>query len=94
MSDDRWRTMHPSVFADAGRLLRWTGSTQRPHGAVRYRCPVTGSFVVVTDEAALKKLGRKRARVRCAGCGEMHMLACDDADDHPAAVIVETPTPA
>lgn len=91
MANYTWGTIHPSVFADAGRLLRWTGATRRPHGAVRYRCPVTGSLVLVTDSAALKRLARKRARLRCAGCGEMHMLACEATGP---AVIVEPSRPA
>jgi hypothetical protein len=45
--------------------------------------------VLLTDSAALKKLARKRARLRCAGCGEIHMLLCDGTDED-SAVIVET----
>lgn len=93
MTNEAWGTIHSSVFADAGRLLRRVGATQRPHGAVRYRCPVTGSFVLLTDSAALKKLARKRARLRCAGCSEVHMLVCEAAGED-AAVIVGTTGPA
>lgn len=93
MRADNWGTFHPSVFIEAGRLLRWAAATRRAQGAVRYRCPVTGSFVLVTEAAKLKKLARPRARLRCGGCGEMHMLARESADDGPA-VIVEPPGPA
>lgn len=93
MTNEAWGTIHSSVFADARRLLRRVGATQRPHGAVRYRCPVTGSFILLTDSGALTKLARKRARLRCAGCGEMHMLVCEGAGDD-AAVIVGATGPA
>lgn len=93
MQNDKWGTFHPSVFSDAGRLLRWTAATRRPQGAVRYRCPVTGSFVLVTEAEALQKLARPHARLRCSGCGEVHMLARTADGDEPA-VIVETADPA
>lgn len=88
MTNDKWATMHSSVFSDAGRLLRWAVATLRPHGAMRYRCPVAGSFVLVTDPPTLRKLARPRARIRCGSCGEMHMVAHEPAGDG-AAVIVE-----
>ena len=70
-----WNMIHASVFHNAGRMLRWAAATPRAVGAVRYRCPVTGSFVLVTDDATLKKLARPTARIRCADCGEMHFAA-------------------
>ena len=47
-------------------------------GAVRYRCPHNDSLVLVTDEAALAELDRPAARLRCAACGEMHLLIQSD----------------
>lgn len=59
--------------------MRWVAAEPRPHGAVRYRCPVIGSFILVTEPEALKRLARSRARLRCAGCGETHLLAFDES---------------
>jgi hypothetical protein len=69
-----WATMHDSVYRQAGRMWRWTDATPRP-GALRYRCPVTGSLVLVTDEASLRKFSRPTIRLRCPGCGELHFVA-------------------
>lgn len=59
----------------------------RPSGALRYRCPVNGSLVLVTDEMTLAGLDRQRGRLRCVGCGETHLLTrhgeIDDADTTP-----------
>lgn len=75
-----WTKIHASVFRQAGSMLRWALAAPRS-GAVRYRCPVTGSFVLVTDEASLRNFDRPTTRLRCAGCGEMHLLsaACGEA---------------
>ena len=43
-------------------------------GAVRYRCPESGSYVLLTDPAALKRLSTRP--VHCAGCGGEHRLLC------------------
>ncbi len=68
--------IHPAAYRQGVGFLRWVPASQRGPGAVRYRCPVSGSFVLVTDEAALQRLARPRARLRCVSCGEMHLLAC------------------
>ena len=73
-----WSRIHPSVFHSAAGPLRVTESAPRPGGAVRYRCPHNDSLVLVTDEAALAALDRPTARLRCAACGEMHLLTQDD----------------
>lgn len=70
-----WSSIHPSVFHTAAGPLRVTESSARPGGAVRYRCPVNDSLVLVTDESALAELDRPTARLRCAACGEMHLLS-------------------
>ena len=72
-------TIHPAVYQQAGRMVRWAQATPRPNGALRYQCPVTGSFVLVTDEVTLADLNRPRARLRCAGCSEMHLLTMDES---------------
>jgi hypothetical protein len=84
-----WSTIHASVVRNAGAMLRWTAATARPHGAVRYRCPITGSFVLVTDEASLDKLARPTARLRCADCGEVHMVTVEGGGE--PGVIVAAP---
>jgi len=48
--------------------------TLRPSGAIRYRCPVTGSFVLLTDAGTLARLAERVIRLRCADCGEMHLV--------------------
>jgi hypothetical protein len=70
--------------------MRWVEATPRPHGALRYRCPVTGSFVLVTDDDTLKALAAPRARIRCVDCGEMHLLTQDDRTPGPT---IDEPTP-
>jgi hypothetical protein len=80
--------IHPSVLRQQNGFLRQVPADQRPHGAVRYGCPVTGSLVLITDDSALRRLSKGRARLRCAGCGEMHLLTCNAVTDGEAAVIV------
>jgi hypothetical protein len=80
-----WGTLHPSVFRHAASLTRWVAASARPHGALRYRCPVTRSFVVVTDDETLAGLDRPRARLRCPTCGEMHLLT-REAQERVAAI--------
>jgi hypothetical protein len=43
-------------------------------GAVRYRCPESGSYVLLTDPTALKRLSARP--VHCGGCGGEHRLLC------------------
>ena len=69
-----WGTIHPSVYRHAAGPAPRVAATARPHGALRYQCPATGSLVLVTDEAVLAGLDKPRARLRCADCGEMHLL--------------------
>lgn len=70
----RWGTIHPSVFSQSAGVVDYVSATARPHGALRFRCPVTDVFVVITDDEALSGLDRPRARVRCPSCREMHLL--------------------
>ncbi len=78
-----WDTIHPSVYSEAARAVGRATATPRLHGALRYRCPVTGGFVLLTEEAALANVARARGRTRCPGCGEMHLLTFDDGPDAP-----------
>jgi hypothetical protein len=73
----RWSTLPPSALRHAAAPLRSVAATSPRHGALRYSCPVTGSFVLVTDEATLASMSRPRARLRCADCGEMHLLVLE-----------------
>jgi hypothetical protein len=52
-------------------------ATLRPSGAIRYCCPDTGSFVLITDAATLAGLFERDRRLRCADCGEMHLIKRD-----------------
>ena len=67
-------TINASVLNQAARVVRRAKATMRAHGAVRYQCPATNSFVLVTDDATLATLAREQPRIRCADCGEMHLL--------------------
>jgi hypothetical protein len=69
-----WNTVHPAAYSQAVSLVRWTVATPRAHGALRYQCPVTGSFVLITDDSALAGIARPRGRLRCMDCGEVHLL--------------------
>jgi hypothetical protein len=93
--DQNWGTIHPSVYHDTAGPVRAAVATARPHGAVRYRCPITGSFILVTDEPTLRRLARPRVRLRCAGCGEMHLMLHDDGDDgdDPGLIVAQPAKP-
>ncbi len=91
-----WSSIHPSVFHNTAGPMRATEAMPRPGGALRYRCPVNGSLVLLTDDVTLASIDRPRARLRCIDCGEMHLLtqaAETDDDDAPAlrCAIVEAP---
>ena len=59
----------------------------RPSGALRYRCPVNGSLVLVSDELTLAGLVRRQGRLHCVGCGETHLLTQDgEMDDDSDAM--------
>ena len=73
-----WNAIHASAYIHARGLMRWVTTTPRPHGAVRFQCPITASFVTVTDDSVLAALARPRARLRCPSCGEMHLLTQRD----------------
>lgn len=89
----RFNGIHPSVFRQGAGVLRWVAASLRPHGAVRYRCPVTGSFVLVTEADALARLASPRARLRCVDCGEIHLLAQDAENDNPGAIVAGAAAP-
>jgi hypothetical protein len=72
-----WDTIHTSVFHHAAEPVRRVEATRRPTGAVRYCCPVTGIFVLITDAPTLAGLAERNVRLRCADCGEMHLLGRD-----------------
>jgi hypothetical protein len=69
-----WSSIHASAYRQADAMLRRAEAIPRPHGALRYRCPVTGSFVLVTDEASLARLAHAPARLRCVDCRELHLV--------------------
>jgi hypothetical protein len=83
-----WSTIHPSVFRHSAEPARRVQAVLRPSGAVRYRCPVSGSFVLVTDPATLARVSERDIRLRCTDCGEMHLLAKETVD----GIVADTPT--
>lgn len=74
--DLNWDPVHTSGYVHARGLPRPAEAKALSTGAFRYRCPITGSFVLVTDDATLQKLSRPNARLRCADCGDLHLLEC------------------
>jgi hypothetical protein len=80
-----WNAIHASAFGQMRGLLRQAVATPRRHGAMRYRCPLTGSYVLITDEATLSRFARPLSRIRCADCGELHLVTV--AADDPADVV-------
>jgi predicted RNA-binding Zn-ribbon protein involved in translation (DUF1610 family) len=69
-------TIHPSALRPS--LPRLAIASVRSKGAIRYRCPETGSFILVTHPAMVEKLSRPDASVRCPGCGDTHLLRPDE----------------
>jgi hypothetical protein len=67
-------TIRSSAFGQATSAVRRAPATMRRHGALRYQCPVNNSFVLVTHDATLASLAKPQPRIRCADCGEMHLL--------------------
>ena len=63
---------------------------RRAHGALRYRCPSTGSYVLLTDPAALAEATRPGTATYCPGCGATHLLT----QDAPRSEIVRPRTAA
>jgi hypothetical protein len=72
-------TLHSSVFREAAIAIRKAAATTRAQGALRYQCPVTDSFVLVTDETALAGLSSPHGRMRCSACGEVHLITQEPA---------------
>jgi hypothetical protein len=81
-----WATLHRSAYLHTAGPLRTVEATARPHGALRYTCPVNGSLILVTDEATLETVHRPLGRIRCIDCGEMHLLACHSESPSPKFV--------
>lgn len=75
-----WQTVRDSAGSQVRASLNPVTATPRRHGALRYRCPVTGSYVLVTDANTLHWLARPRAKLRCADCGELHLMSVDEYD--------------
>jgi hypothetical protein len=75
IQDLAWDPIHTSPYSRARK--RPADATARPARAIRYRCPITGCFVLVTDEATLEWLARPNARLRCADCGDLHSVGCE-----------------
>lgn len=90
VNQQSWSIVQPSMYSNTVGPLRATEITPRPSGALRYRCPVNGSLVLVTDEMTLAGLDRRHGRLRCVGCGETHLLTADgeldDGDAQPLPV--------
>lgn len=73
MPSQNWGAIHPSVYRHSAEPLTRLPATLRPSG-VRYCCPVSGSYVLVTDPSTLARLADRDTRLRCTDCGELHLL--------------------
>jgi len=69
-----FNAIHSSVVRQPALPASVTG-VRRAHGALRYRCPSTGSYVLLTDPVALAGLSAPQSPVRCPGCGDTHLLS-------------------
>ena len=65
-----FNAIHSSAIRQATFPLS-VPAMRRAHGALRYRCPSTGSYVLLTDPAALAEASAPNAPVRCPGCGDV-----------------------
>ena len=81
IQDLSWDPIHNSAYSHARNLL-WPAQSKKQAGGLRYRCPITGSFILITDQSTLEWLARPNARLRCAGCGELHVIGREA--DYPA----------
>jgi len=88
-----WSTIHPTVFRETAIPVRRAAATARPSGALRYQCPVTGSLILLTDDATLAALDRPLGRLRCMDCGEMHLLTQDAGVPDPAVIVARPAKP-
>lgn len=73
MASLTFATVHPSALRQ-DLLPRWVPAVTTPRGALRYRCPVSRSFVLLTDADALDALAADTATHRCPACGDVHVL--------------------
>ena len=71
-----FNAIHSSAIRQATFPLS-VPAMRRAHGALRYRCPSTGSYVLLTDPAALAEASVPNAPVHCPGCGDTHLLTQD-----------------
>jgi hypothetical protein len=79
MTSPAFGTLHPSALRQ-GLLPHWVPAIATARGALRYRCPVSGSFVLLTDADALEALSADSATHRCSACGDVHVLERNDGD--------------
>lgn len=72
--------IHRSVFHRVAGPAEDAIAAPRHAGAIRYRCPEAGSFVLLTDSESLAGFngGDATLRHRCGACGEMHLLRIED----------------
>jgi len=75
--------IHRSVFHRIAGPVEEAIAAPRRAGAVRYRCPDSGSFVLLTDSESLAGFnsGDDTVRHRCGACGEMHLLRIEDSGE-------------
>jgi len=52
-------------------------AVRRGRGALRYCCPSTGSYVLLTHPAALAQASAPNAPIHCPGCSDTHLLTQD-----------------
>lgn len=86
LANRSWTTFHPSVYRHAAEPVCSVTGELRPRGAIRYCCPVTGSFVLVTDPALTAGFAERPIRLHCPDCDEMHLVTQAPARQ-PAAIV-------
>jgi hypothetical protein len=69
-----WPRLHSSIYRQVNSAPRTITAKAVANDAFRFRCPETGSFVLLTDDETLAALRRGRTRLRCVACGELHLV--------------------
>lgn len=69
-----WPRLHSSIYRQVNSAPRTITAKAIANDAFRFRCPETGSFVLLTDDETLATLSHGQARLRCVACGEFHLI--------------------
>ncbi|HEX5507757.1 MAG TPA: hypothetical protein VFX37_04565 [Pseudolabrys sp.] len=69
-----WPRLHSSIYRQGNSAPHSIAAKAVANDAYRFRCPITKSFVLLTDDETVTALHCGRARLRCVACGELHLV--------------------